>query len=109
MIKQISEALHYLHTDFRNRTGSTRPPIAHRDLKTENILFINSNQLVICDFAMSTMIQSNQNGSNQQLQVTHNNSLFISKNIYFSLAWNCSLYVTGNFSRNNRMRRNSFT
>ena len=69
MIKQISEGLHYLHTDFRNRSGLTRPPIAHRDLKSENILFIHSNQLVICDFAMSTLIQLNPNGLNQQQQV----------------------------------------
>ena len=70
MIKQISEGLHYLHTDFRMRNGLTRSPIAHRDLKSENILFIHSSQLVICDFAMSTLIQLNPNGLNQQQQVT---------------------------------------
>jgi serine/threonine protein kinase len=69
IIKQISDGLHFLHTDYRNKDGLTRPPIAHRDLKTENILFINSNQLVICDFAMSTIIQLNQNGLNQEQQV----------------------------------------
>lgn len=84
MLKQISEGLHYLHTDFRNKTNLTRPPIAHRDLKTENILFINSNQLVICDFAMSTIIQLNQNGLNQQQQVLRKMKfIFINYSFFF--------------------------
>ncbi len=69
ILKQISEGIQYLHNDYRNRDGITRPPIAHRDFKSENILYLNSNQLVICDFAMSTIIEQNQNSPNQEQQV----------------------------------------
>jgi len=69
MLKELSEGLHFLHKDFRNENENKRAPIAHRDLKSENILFFNSNRLVICDFAMSTQIQQYQYGSNHQQQV----------------------------------------
>lgn len=70
--KQISSGVEYLHHDFRDRNTSetlTRPPIAHRDLKSENILYINENQIVICDFAMSIKLDQNQNFPNEQQQV----------------------------------------
>lgn len=66
ILKEISEGVHFLHKDFRNESQNKRSPIAHRDLKSENILFFNSTRLVICDFAMSTQIQF---GTNNKLQV----------------------------------------
>lgn len=71
ILKQISEGVHYLHTDYRNRNGLTRSPIAHRDLKSDNILYINSNQIVLSDFAMSTLIQQKHYQANQEQQVIH--------------------------------------
>ena len=43
-----------LHKDFQNDKQFKRPPIAHRDFKSENILF---DHIVICDFPMSIQIQ----------------------------------------------------
>ena len=37
----MHEGLHFLHKDFRNEKQFKRPPIAHRDFKSENILFLN--------------------------------------------------------------------
>jgi serine/threonine protein kinase len=70
ILRQISEGLQYLHNEYRNDNGLIiRPSIAHRDLKSDNILYLNSNRLVICDFAMSTKIEQNQNSPNQEQQV----------------------------------------
>lgn len=70
IIEQISEGLQYLHTECRSDNPfKYRPSIAHRDFKSENILYLNSNRLVICDFAMSTKLQLNQNQPNQEQQV----------------------------------------
>ena len=35
----MHEGLHFLHKDFRNEKQFKRLPIAHRDFKSENILF----------------------------------------------------------------------
>ena len=75
ILKQISEGVKYLHTEI-NLNGKIRPSIAHRDLKSENILYINNNKLVLCDFAMSTIIKSNNQRPNQQQQQ-------VNKHIYF--------------------------
>ncbi len=69
ILKQISEGVQYLHNEYRNENELIRPSIAHRDLKCENILYINENRLVICDFAMSTKLEQNQNDPNEQQQV----------------------------------------
>ena len=46
-----------LHKDLRNEKQFKCPPIAHRDFKSENILyFFNFDHIVICDFSMSTQI-----------------------------------------------------
>lgn len=74
ILKEISEGVHYLHTDYRNRNDLIRSPIAHRDLKTDNILYINSNQIVISDFAMSTLIQQKHYQANQEQQVCSSSS-----------------------------------
>ena len=72
LCQQISSGLEYLHRDFRNRLSeqrNERPPIAHRDFKSENILYINDDKVVICDFAMSIKLDQNQNFPNEQQQV----------------------------------------
>ena len=40
ILKQMHEGLHFLHKDFRNEKQFKRQPIAHRDFKSENILFL---------------------------------------------------------------------
>ena len=57
ILKKMHEGLHFLHKDFRNEKQFKRPPIVHRDFKSENILFFNFDHVVICDFSMSTQIQ----------------------------------------------------
>jgi len=46
-----------------------RPSIVHKDFKSENILFLNFDHIIICDFALSTQIQQDQYGLNQQQQI----------------------------------------
>ena len=36
----MQEGLQFLHKDFPNEKQFKRPPIAHRDFKSENILFL---------------------------------------------------------------------
>ena len=105
ILKQISEGVHYLHSDYRNRTGLTRPPIAHRDLKSDNILYRNSNEILISDFAMSTVIEQKHYQANQEQQV-YSYIVFLFSIIdffLFNVDWNTSIYVSRNFSWNNRM------
>ncbi|CAF1691390.1 unnamed protein product, partial [Adineta ricciae] len=44
-------------------------PIAHRDLKSDNILYVNNERVVLCDFAMSLKLDQNQNYPNEQQQI----------------------------------------
>ncbi|CAF1528501.1 unnamed protein product [Rotaria sp. Silwood1] len=67
ILKDISDGLEYLHTDYRR--FNSRPPIAHRDLKSDNILYLNDNRLVISDFAMAIQLDQNQNYPNEQQQI----------------------------------------
>ncbi len=83
--KQISSGVEYLHHDYRDRNNNLkigRPPIAHRDLKCENILYLNINRIVICDFAMSIKLDQNQNYPNEQQQVI-SKKLFSFKIFFF--------------------------
>ncbi|CAF3951087.1 unnamed protein product, partial [Rotaria magnacalcarata] len=65
--KQISNGLEYLHKDKENE--NVRPRIAHRDFKSDNILYLNENKLVICDFAMSIKLDQNPICPNEQQQI----------------------------------------
>ncbi|CAF3614050.1 unnamed protein product, partial [Rotaria sp. Silwood2] len=77
--KQISNGLEYLHSDYRrnNSKEKSRPPIAHRDLKSDNILYLNDNRLVISDFALAIKLDQNQNCPNEQQQVIYKNNKYI--------------------------------
>lgn len=70
---QISNGLEYLHTDFRKNSSkeNSRPSIAHRDFKSDNILYVNDHKLVISDFAMALKLEHNQNYPNEQQQVNY--------------------------------------
>jgi serine/threonine protein kinase len=75
--KQISSGLDYLHTDFRLKSNSiSRPPIAHRDLKSDNII-IKQNRLLICDFALAILLDENEITPNEQQQVLNIYFLFL--------------------------------
>ncbi|UJR34390.1 hypothetical protein I4U23_021798 [Adineta vaga] len=67
LLKGISNGLEYLHRDFR--LNNSRSSIAHRDLKSDNILYINNQKIVLCDFAMSIQLDQNQNYPNEQQQI----------------------------------------
>lgn len=69
MLTQISNGVEYLHKDFRSTNPSNRSSIAHRDLKTENILRYSTGRLVICDFAMSIQLNENNLTSFDHQQV----------------------------------------
>ena len=68
LCKEISNGLAYLHHDFPSIKAS-HPPIAHRDLKSDNILYVNNERVVLCDFAMSLKLDQNQNYPNEQQQI----------------------------------------
>ncbi len=68
ILENISNGVEYLHNDYREKNFN-RSPIAHRDLKTDHILYLNQNRLLICDFAMAIQLDQNQNSPNQQAQV----------------------------------------
>lgn len=69
---QIANALEYLHRDFRsNSSNQCRSSIAHRDMKSDNILILSDHRLVLSDFAMSIHLDLNYLSSNDQQQVNH--------------------------------------
>lgn len=48
-IKQIAECLKYLHSQTKTKT-----PVAHRDLKLENIIIDDRNNIKLIDFGFAT-------------------------------------------------------
>jgi serine/threonine protein kinase len=74
MCQQMADALEYLHQDLQGKASAscqrkTRWPIAHRDLKSDNVLLMGDNRLVICDFAMSIQLDLIQVSGNNHQQV----------------------------------------
>lgn len=69
MLKEISGAVEFLHRDFRAGGSTSRSSIAHRDIKSENILRYSNGTLVLCDFAMSIQIDEIQMSTFDHQQV----------------------------------------
>jgi len=65
---QIANGLEYLHRDYSQEISSRRYPIAHRDLKSDNILIFSSQRWVLSDFAMSIHLDEKQLSSTDQQQ-----------------------------------------
>lgn len=65
---QIAKGIEYLHRDFSQEKSNRRYPIAHRDIKSDNILLLNDQHLVLSDFAMSIHLDEKQLSSTDQQQ-----------------------------------------
>uniref|UniRef100_A0A3Q3WFQ5 receptor protein serine/threonine kinase n=1 Tax=Mola mola TaxID=94237 RepID=A0A3Q3WFQ5_MOLML len=53
----LSQGLSYLHSDL-HRHNAHKPPIAHRDLNSSNVLVRADATCVLCDFGCSTILHS---------------------------------------------------
>ena len=62
IILEIVSALKYLHTPCES---PQKPTIAHRDVKSENVLLDNNNVAKLCDFGLSTIKNCAQSSSSR--------------------------------------------
>ena len=62
MVKEIVSALQYLHSP-NDSLDNPKPKIAHRDVKSQNILLDSRNVAKLCDFGLSAMKNSIQSSS----------------------------------------------
>uniref|UniRef100_A0A3P8VT48 receptor protein serine/threonine kinase n=1 Tax=Cynoglossus semilaevis TaxID=244447 RepID=A0A3P8VT48_CYNSE len=59
MCRSLSQGLSYLHSDLhRLGTDMHKPPVAHRDLSSSNVLVKADGTCVLCDFGSSTILRS---------------------------------------------------
>nr|XP_057910886.1 anti-Muellerian hormone type-2 receptor-like isoform X2 [Doryrhamphus excisus] len=57
MCHSLSQGLCYLHTDLHTQEGH-KPPVAHRDLSSFNVLVRADGTCALCDFGCSTILRS---------------------------------------------------
>uniref|UniRef100_A0A3Q1FLL1 receptor protein serine/threonine kinase n=1 Tax=Acanthochromis polyacanthus TaxID=80966 RepID=A0A3Q1FLL1_9TELE len=53
----LSQGLSYLHSDLHSNDGH-KPPVAHSDLSSSNVLVRADGTCVLCDFGCSTILRS---------------------------------------------------
>ncbi|XP_074499010.1 anti-Muellerian hormone type-2 receptor-like isoform X2 [Sebastes fasciatus] len=57
LCQSLSQGLSYLHSDL-HRHDVHKPPVAHRDLSSSNVLVKADGTCVLCDFGCSTILRS---------------------------------------------------
>ncbi|XP_042364649.1 anti-Muellerian hormone type-2 receptor-like [Plectropomus leopardus] len=57
LCQSLSQGLSYLHSDVQ-RHDVHKPPVAHRDLSSSNVLVRADGTCVLCDFGCSTILRS---------------------------------------------------
>ncbi|KAM6924806.1 bone morphogenetic protein receptor type-2-like isoform 2-T2 [Xenentodon cancila] len=57
LCQSISQGLSYLHSDLRGHDVH-KPPVAHRDLSSSNVLVKADGTCALCDFGCSTILRS---------------------------------------------------
>nr|XP_040060339.1 anti-Muellerian hormone type-2 receptor-like [Gasterosteus aculeatus aculeatus] len=55
LCQSLSQGLAYLHSDLHKPDGH-KPPVAHRDLTSSNVLVTADGTCVLCDFGCSTIV-----------------------------------------------------
>uniref|UniRef100_A0AAQ5XM26 receptor protein serine/threonine kinase n=1 Tax=Amphiprion ocellaris TaxID=80972 RepID=A0AAQ5XM26_AMPOC len=57
LCQSLSQGLSYLHSDLHSGDGH-KPPVAHSDLSSSNVLVRADGTCVLCDFGCSTILRS---------------------------------------------------
>ena len=57
IIRDLIEGLKYLHSDIPGK----KPPILHKDIKSENLMVTIEGNLIIIDLGISLLTAKNQN------------------------------------------------
>ncbi|XP_028443900.1 anti-Muellerian hormone type-2 receptor-like isoform X3 [Perca flavescens] len=57
LCRSLSQGAAYLHSDL-HRHGLHKPPVAHRDFSSSNVLVRADGTCVLCDFGCSTILRS---------------------------------------------------
>ncbi|KAL6112217.1 amhr2 [Pungitius sinensis] len=55
LCQSLSQGLAYLHSDL-HKPDAHKPPVAHRDLSSSNVLVTADGMCVLCDFGCSTIV-----------------------------------------------------
>lgn len=66
-LKQVAAALHYAHTRG----------VLHRDLRPENILFVDERALLLTGFVIEAIIQNRENHGERHVEVAHKAAPFM--------------------------------
>ena len=67
----IMNGLAYLHSEIAKPSPSSKPTIAHRDLKSKNIIVKSNGTCCICDFGLALALKDGKlNSSDIKSQVS---------------------------------------
>ncbi|XP_060925171.1 anti-Muellerian hormone type-2 receptor-like [Limanda limanda] len=75
LCQSLSEGLSYLHSDLHRYGGNSaeehKPPVAHRDLSSSNVLVKADGTCALCDFGCSAILRSCSGHHRWQSHTTH--------------------------------------
>ena len=91
LMKSIIDGISHLHTEVIGTLG--KPAIAHRDIKTKNILMKNSNTCCIADFGLAvTKTQTNQINIAQNHRGMNRNIQYRNTKYIFYFSWHQTIH-----------------
>uniref|UniRef100_A0A8C2XC68 receptor protein serine/threonine kinase n=1 Tax=Cyclopterus lumpus TaxID=8103 RepID=A0A8C2XC68_CYCLU len=70
LCQSLSQGLSYLHSDLKKH-GVHKPPVAHRDFSSSNVLVRADGTCVLCDFGCSTILRSCSGNHSWQSHITN--------------------------------------
>ncbi|XP_041861115.1 bone morphogenetic protein receptor type-2-like [Melanotaenia boesemani] len=73
LCQSLSQGLSYLHSDLHSN-DAYKPPVAHRDLSSNNVLVKTDGTCALCDFGCSTILHSCSGPTNMTVRHSGGNN-----------------------------------